>query len=769
MIRRVRIDVRGAVQGVGFRPHVYRSATRLGLAGWVENTSFGVRLEVEGEAGAIAALRRAIEESPPPNAAIVSVEVEELEPRGEKSFVIGASASQGARVAQILPDLATCPDCLGELFDPKDRRYLYPFINCTHCGPRYSIVEDVPYDRARTSMRHFAMCPACRAEYDDPSNRRFHAEPNACPVCGPRLSLWNGDGAVLAQEHDALLDAAKAIRAGKIVAAKGIGGFHLIADARNGEAVRRLRARKLRAEKPFAVMFPSLAVVERECAVSPEERALLESPARPIVLLRRKPGAIAASVAPGNPRLGVMLPYAPLHHLLLRELGFPVVATSGNLSDEPIATGEAEALVRLKGVADLFLVHDRPIVRPIDDSVARIVCGRDQLLRRARGYAPAPILMDGLTPGILALGGHLKTTVAVTLEDGVLLSQHLGDLETVAAREAHARAVDDLVKLRGLAPRLVVRDLHPDYATSRMAEETGLPVTGVQHHLAHVASCMAEHGIAPPVLGVAWDGTGYGTDGTIWGGEFLLVTESGWRRVAHLRCFRLPGGEAAMREPRRAAIGLLYEAFGDEAFAMDDLPPLADFSPDERRVIQTMLQSGVNSPRTSSVGRLFDGFASLSGLRQSTSYEGQTAAEFEWAADGIAAERPYDFPLIPGPAKDAPWIVDWKPALSGLLADRRKGAAPGVLSAAFHDGLAAALVALARRIGEPRVILTGGCFQNARLTETSVSGLRAAGHEPIWHRHVPPNDGGIALGQAAWAAWLMSGRIASYEALGETA
>jgi hydrogenase maturation protein HypF len=769
VIRRVRIEVRGAVQGVGFRPFVYQCATRLGLAGWVENTTFGVRLEAEGEADGISALRRAIEESPPPNASIVSVEVEELEPREEEAFVIRTSVSQGARVAQILPDLTTCDDCLGELFDPKDRRYLYPFINCTHCGPRYSIVEDVPYDRARTSMRHFPMCPACRTEYEDPSNRRFHAEPNACPVCGPRLSLWDGGGAILAQDHDALLAAAQAIRVGKIVAAKGIGGFHLIVDARSNEAVRRLRSRKSRAEKPFAVMFPSLAEVERECDVGPEEKALLVSPARPIVLLRRRPGSVAAAIAPDNPRLGVMLPYAPLHHLLLRELGFAVVATSGNLSDEPIATDETEALVRLGGIADLFLVHDRPIVRPMDDSVARVVCGREQILRRARGYAPAPILMDGLSSDILALGGHLKTTVAVTLEDGVLLSQHLGDLETVAAREAHSRAVDDMLKLRGLAPRLVVRDLHPNYATSRMAAEMGLPVAGVQHHLAHVASCMAENGIAPPVLGVAWDGTGYGTDGTIWGGEFLLVTETGWRRVAHLRGFCLPGGEVAVHEPRRAAIGLLYEAFGDDAFAIEELAPIAEFSPAERKVMRAMLQGGVNAPRTSSIGRLFDGFASLAGLRQITSYEGQTAAEFEWAADGVAAQHPYEFPLVPGPAKDTPWILDWKPALDGMLADRRGGATVGAVSAAFHDGLAAALVAVARQIGEPRVVLTGGCFQNARLTESAVAALRAAGHEPIWHRRVPPNDGGIALGQAAWAAWLMSGRIASHEDLGETA
>ncbi len=753
MIRRARIEVRGAVQGVGFRPFVYQCAKPLHLVGWIENTTFGVRIEAEGEADAVAALLRAIKETPPPNSSIAAVEVVDLQPRGEASFVIRISASDGARVAQILPDLATCPACLSELFDPKDRRYLYPFINCTHCGPRYSIVEDIPYDRARTSMRHFPLCPECQAEYENPLNRRFHAEPNACPVCGPRLSLWDEGGAVLSSDHAALLTAAEAIRAGRIVAAKGIGGFHLIVDARNEQAVRRLRERKKRAEKPFAVMFASLADIERECEVAPEERALLISPARPIVLLRRKPGSVAAAVAPNNPWLGAMLPYAPLHHLLLRELGFPIVATSGNLSDEPIATDEAEALVRLAGIADLFLVHNRPIVRPIDDSVARVICGQDQLLRRARGYAPAPILMDGLNPGILALGGHMKTTVAVTLEDAVLLSQHLGDLETVAAREAHERAIDDMMKLRGVAPRLVVRDLHPDYATSRMAAEMGPPVAGVQHHLAHVVACMAEHEIAPPALGVAWDGTGFGTDGTIWGGEFLLVTDEGWNRVAHLRSFGLPGGEIAVREPRRAAIGLLYEVFGEEAFAMDDLPPMAEFSPAERQVMLTMLRQGVNAPRTSSIGRLFDGFAALCGLRQITSYEGQTAAEFEWAADGIRAEKPYEFSLTADPATDASLILDWKPALNAMLSDRRRGVPTGGISAAFHEGLAAALVSVARRIGERRVLLTGGCFQNARLTEASIAALQAAGFEAVWHRRVPPNDGAIALGQAVWAAW----------------
>ncbi len=750
--RRVQADIRGAVQGVGFRPFVYQLAHKLGLAGWVENTTFGVRLEIEGDDAAIAAFLRQVDEAPPPNAAVISVAIRDMACLADDTFVIRQSASQGARIAQILPDLATCADCLRELFDPGDRRYQYPFINCTHCGPRFSIVEDVPYDRARTSMRQFPMCPACRAEYEDPLNRRFHAEPNACPVCGPRIASWDVGGKELAKGREALLAAAQALRDGKIVAAKGIGGFHLMADARNEEAVRQLRTRKRRPEKPFAVMFPARPDIERECEVSPEERALLSEPACPVVLLRRKPGLVASAVAPDNPWLGAMLPYAPLHHLLMRELGFPVVATSGNLSDEPIAIDETEALTRLAGIADVFLVHNRPIVRPIDDSVARVVCGRDQLLRRARGYAPAPILMEGLPAGVLALGGHMKTTVAVTLEDGVLLSQHLGDLETMPARLAHDRAVDDMLKLRGLAPRVVVRDLHPDYATSRMAARIGPPVVGVQHHLAHVVACMAEHGIAPPVLGVAWDGTGYGTDGTIWGGEFLLVAKGSWCRVAHLRPFRLPGGEVAVHEPRRSAIGLLYEVFGADAFELD-LPPVAAFTPAERKVMKTALEQEVNAPRISSMGRLFDGFAALCGLRQSASYEGQAAAEFEWAADDVVPARSYDFPLVTNTAEDAPWIVDWKPALDALLCDRAAGVPVGAISAAFHAGLAKVLAAVARQIGTPRVILTGGCFQNARLTEEAVTALRTAGHEPVWHRRVPPNDCAIALGQAVWAAW----------------
>jgi hydrogenase maturation protein HypF len=743
VLRRVRARVRGAVQGVGFRPYVYRLAAVYGLSGFVENTAAGVTLEAEGGGDAIARFLDAVK-SPPAPAAIAEMLIEDVPVLGGQGFAIRQSAVEGARLAQILPDLAMCSDCLRELFDPNDRRHLYPFINCTHCGPRYSIVEDVPYDRARTAMRHFEMCAACKAEYENPLDRRFHAEPNACPDCGPEVALWNGEGAILSRRNVAILEAAEAIRAGKIVAVKGIGGFHLIADACNDTAVSALRLRKRRPHKPLAVMFPSLAQLEEACETDGIARALLESLARPIVLLRRKQSGIAASVAPGNPWLGAFLAYAPLHHLLLRELGFPVVATSGNLSDEPIAIDETEALTRLAGIADLFLVHNRPIVRPLDDSVMRVVAGRDMMLRRARGFAPAPIAIEKMPAGILALGGHMKTTVALSVEGAALQSQHIGDMETAEARLAHKRAIADLVRLRACAPRLVAHDLHPDYATTREAARMGLAAFAVQHHVAHIAAVMAENEVAPPVLGIAWDGTGYGPDGTVWGGEFLLITKSGYERVAHLRPFRLPGGEAAAREPRRSAMALLYEARGETHDAW------LYFTEQEQTAIAHMLRGGINAPWTSSMGRLFDGFAALAGLRQVASYEGQGAAEFEWAADGFAARAPYEFVLRGG-------LLDWQGALEALLEDRANGVPAGEISAAFHAGLALAIVDAARKFGTSRIALTGGCFQNKRLSEAAIAALRAAGFGPVWHRRSPPNDGAIALGQAVWAGWHAGG------------
>lgn len=754
---RKRIVVGGAVQGVGFRPFVYRQATALGLAGWVMNSREGVTIEVEGPSEPISALMASIEEVPPANAVISRLIAEPLALRGEKEFVIRPSADDGECTALALPDLATCDDCLRELFDPTDRRYRYPFTNCTCCGPRYSIIKSLPYDRARTSMRRFAMCEACRAEYEDPGDRRFHAEPNACPHCGPRLELWDGSGALRAKRDAALTEAAAALRIGAIVAMKGLGGFHLLVDAREDAAVRRMRERKQRPDKPFALMFPSLAQIAACCQVSAAEGRLLTGPQRPIVLLRRLTGTagdstVACSAAPGNPYLGIMLPYTPLHHLLMRDLGFPVVATSGNLSDEPIVTDEREALSRLGRIADFFLVHDRPIVRPVDDSVVRMVAGREMLLRRARGYAPTAIPVPDLTPGIVALGGHQKATVAVTAGDAVVLSPHIGDLESSEGRDAYARAMEGLVQLHAVQTRLVARDLHPDYHSSHVAEHLGAPRAAVQHHLAHVAACMTEHGLRPPLLGVAWDGTGYGPDGTVWGGEFLHITNEGFRRIAHLRQFRLAGAAAAVREPWRSALGILYALFGPRAFDLDDLASVRMVSGQRRRILRTMLERATNAPLTSSAGRLFDAAASLIGLRQRTSYEGQAAAELEWAADEGLPPRRYNCTVREATGGTATgWIVDWEPAMRSLITDVRCGATPAAISAAFHRGLAASIAEVAARVHERQVVLTGGCFQNACLSEATIATLEHAGFSVYWHQRIPPNDGGLALGQAFWA------------------
>ncbi len=753
--KRWRVTVRGTVQGVGFRPFVWHRAVELGLAGWVSNSPQGVVIEAEGGNNQLEQFIHAIQAPAPANAVVTGVEVAQMALRDDASFVVRHSETSGVCSTQVVADLATCSECLREVFDPRDRRYRYPFINCTQCGPRYSIVESLPYDRARTSMHRFAMCDVCQREYNDPSQRRFHAEPNACPECGPTLTLLDSSGGVVARGDDALLAAAAALREGRVIAVKGIGGFHLMADAGDEAAVLRLRVAKGREQKPFAVMFPTLADVRAHCKVSAEEAALLCGTARPIVLLQKTPAEIAPAVTAGNARLGALLPYSPLHHLLLHEVAMPIVATSANVSDEPIISNEADALDRFAGNADLFLVHDRPIVRPIDDSVTQVVLGEAQLLRRARGYAPAPVMSEGLRQGIVAFGGHLKASIAVTCDAGTVLSHHLGDLQTLAARDAHAAALTDLTRLFAAQPRLAVCDLHPDYASTVAARASGLPVVTVQHHVAHVAAAMAEHGLAPPVLGVAWDGVGYGTDGTLWGGEFLAIGEGDWRRVAHLRAFRLPGGEAAMREPARAALGLLYEIYGEQTFGMTDLAPLAHFSAAQREVLSRMLRQGINSPVTTSAGRLFDAFSALCGLLQRSTYEGQAASAFEWCAQPFDAAGAYSLTLH---EMDTGMLqVDWEPALREALSQLRAGQPAGSVSSSLHQGLANAIALVSSQFGARRVVLTGGCFQNTQLTQRTVTALRARGCEPFWHRHVPPNDGGLALGQAAWAAWSKHG------------
>ena len=761
---RLRISIRGAVQGVGFRPFVHRLATKLDLTGWVNNSSQGVTIEVEGEREVLEEFLLSLQAEKPPRSSIQSLESSWLEPVGFSEFAICASENAGAKTALVLPDIATCPDCLREIFDPANRRYHYPFTNCTNCGPRFSIIERLPYDRQNTWMKCFTMCTECQAEYDDPTNRRFHAQPNACPVCGPHLEFWNSSGEVISRNHDALSAAANAARSGQIIALKGIGGFHLITDARNEKAVQGLRERKHREEKPLALMFPSLESVKAACEVSALEERLLVSPEAPIVLLRRigeQKCDIANSVAPGNPYFGVMLPYSPLHHLLMAELKLPVVATSGNLSDEPICTDEQEALERLRGIADLFLVHNRPIVRHVDDSIVRVMLNRELVLRRARGFAPLPIHLPAASadsPTVLAVGAHLKNTIALSIGDQVFVSQHIGDLETEQAHNAFRRTVSDFQLLYETKPKLIAADLHPDYLSTKFARELASPgpgpanpVVAVQHHVAHVLSCMAENLVPAPVLGLSWDGTGYGLDGTIWGGEFFLIAEDKIERIAHFAPFRLPGGEKAVKEPRRTALGLLHQIFGDDIFERNELALVAAFSGEELKHLKAMLVGGLNSPVTTSAGRLFDAVASLLNLRQRVSFEGQAAMELEFALHGVETEDAYPI-AISGAAEQFPLILNWSPMIRAILNDVETGTRAGLISARFHNALAEAIIEVAKRIGQERVALSGGCFQNRYLTERTVGRLQAEGFRPFWHQRVPPNDGGIALGQVM-GAW----------------
>ncbi len=762
------MSIRGAVQGVGFRPFVYRLAGELSLPGWVINSAAGVVVEVEGRAETLQQFLVRLERERPPRAVVQGVEPCWLDPVGFERFEIRHS-EDGDRRTLILPDIAPCDDCLRELRDPADRRSRYPFINCTNCGPRFTIIEDLPYDRPLTTMRRFRMCPACQAEYDDPRDRRFHAQPNACPACGPRLQLWAIDGRCLYEADEALRFAARAIAQGLIVAVKGVGGFHLVVDARHDAAVARLREAKGREEKPFAIMAPDLDAARRECEVGPLDARLLTSPEAPIVLMdRRAGGSVAAAVAPRNPTLGLMLPSTPLHHLLLAELGHPVVATSGNRADEPICTDEHEALARLAGLADLFLVHDRPIARHVDDSIVRVVLGRELMIRRARGYAPLPITLrpsghldhgagDGV-PSVLGVGAHLKNTVAISVGHDVFVSQHIGDLETPQASRAFEHVIADFERMYQVSPGQIACDLHPDYLSTAFARAAGTPLLPVQHHVAHVLSCMAENEQEPPLLGVAWDGTGYGEDGRIWGGEWFEVTEARVRRVATLSPFGLPGGDAAVRDPRRSAAALLFALRGAEAFALDDLAPIAALSPGERRALRQMLERGVNTPLTSSAGRLFDGVASLLNVRHRVAYEGQAAAELEWMARSGRPGQSYPFAIHEGDVQaagdndgDVPAEVDWGPMLEGLVGDLRAGAAAADLARRFHDTLAEMIVGVASRQGLERVALSGGCFQNRYLTERAVARLREEGFRPFWHQRIPPNDGGIALGQVVGA------------------
>lgn len=746
-VERIRIRITGIVQGVGFRPFVYRLAAAGRLTGWVMNTPDGVVLEAQGSPDKLQRLVRDLRDQAPPLAVIQEVRTEAVAPLSEAGFEIRASGGGGDEVS-IAPDGDVCADCLRELFDPADRRYRYPFINCTNCGPRYSIIRGVPYDRPLTTMAGFTMCAACRAEYEDPAHRRFHAQPNACPECGPRLRLLDRQGEEVAGEP--LAAAIRLLREGRILAIKGLGGYHLAADAENGATVAELRRRKLRDEKPFALMAPDLAAVASFAHHDATAARLLQGPERPIVLLpKRDANSIAPQVAPGNDWFGVMLPYTPLHHLLLRDRFSALVMTSGNLADEPICHRDVEAMTRLADIADFFLTHDREIHVRNDDSVIRVFRGQPMFLRRSRGYAPRPVKMPAVQPSVLAVGGELKGAVCLTRGDQAFVSQHLGDLKNVATLDSMVETVRHLEEILRIRPQLVAHDLHPDYLSTTWARErSGLKTLAIQHHHAHLASCMAENGLEGEVIGVIFDGTGYGTDGTIWGGEFLVGGYERFKRRGHLLPMPLPGGDAAIREPWRMALAWLHRLSGEKLFR-HELPCTAAVAPADRPLVLRMLEKRINSPLTSSCGRLFDAVASLLGLRQTVAYEGQAAIELEALAETSPTTETFPFRLVETEGRT---ILDFSAMMEGLLREMDDKVPKGTLARRFHNTLSAAATAVCETIraasGLDRVVLSGGVFQNRLLSEGLCTRLEERGFQVFTHRLVPPNDGGLALGQA---------------------
>src|SRR5215813_1109837 len=744
---RASVRVEGVVQGVGFRPFVYSLATRLGLAGWVGNDVDGVFAEVEGAAACVEQFLGLLETQAPPLARVDRVTA---------AFAIVASDRTGRRRALVSADGATCDDCLAELADPADRRFGYPFINCTNCGPRFTIVTGVPYDRPLTTMAPFTMCTECEAEYHNPADRRFHAQPVCCPACGPRLRLLDAGGAEMA--GNPLAEAARLLAGGYVVAVKGLGGYHLAVDAGSQAAASALRARKHREDKPFALMAADMAAARELCEVGETGQSLLASARRPIVLLPRRAGApVADAVAPGNRQLGVMLPYTPLHHLLLAEVGRPIVLTSGNVSDEPIAYADEDALARLAGIADAFLTHNRAIHIRTDDSVVRPLRGRETLLRRSRGYAPEPLGLAARLPRpVLACGAELKNTFCLAVGDRAFVSHHIGDLENFETLRSFTDGIAHFRRLFDTEPEVVAYDLHPEYLSTKYALELdGVDLAGVQHHHAHIASCLADNGEEGPVIGVAFDGTGFGTDGTIWGGEFLLAGLTGFERAAHLAPVPMPGGAAAIRQPWRMAAAYLDAAYAGE-------PPagltVAGRNAGRWRDVVAMARRGVNAPPTSSAGRLFDAVAALVGVRDAINYEGQAAIELEQLAD--PAERgAYRAPVglgTAGPGGEAgPLRVRGADLVRAAAEDLLAGAAPPVIAARFHRGVAAAIAevcaALRERSGLGTVALSGGVFQNLLLVGQVVDLLEESGFRVLTHARVPPNDGGISLGQAAVA------------------
>lgn len=743
MKTRVRAKIVGRVQGVGFRPTVYRYATQFGLCGFVCNGPHGVTIEVEGEDLKVGAFFQQLSAAPPKQAVIDDIQKQVFDEKGYQRFEVVESEPAGDSVVHITPDLATCDDCTRELFDLADRRHAYPFINCTNCGPRFTIIRDLPYDRDKTSMAKFTMCDPCEHEYRSPSDRRFHAQPNACEHCGPQLELRVAGGSTTGDAD--LAKTKELLRRGHIVAVKGIGGYHLACDAANREAVARLRHRKLRPHKSLAVMFRDVAAVKKFYEVSEVEEAELLSAARPIVILKTK---LPTSFSPDTSTIGVFLPYTPLHHLLLRDFD-ALVMTSGNLSDEPIVSDEIE-LPTLNPIADAALTHNRPIVHKCDDSVVRVVNGQRQFLRRARGFVPNPIRIGPASgaPHILAVGGELKNTFCLVRDGDAFLSQHIGDLKDYKTYSYFSHEIESWEKLMRIAPQVIVHDLHPAYLSTRFAADARAPhKVAVQHHHAHIASVMAEHGIHEPVIGVALDGTGYGTDGTIWGGEFMVADRADFERVAHFKQYRLPGGDKAIQEPWRMATSVLFtEGLGDVT---------ARTAP-----IHKMIQAGFNSPVTSSAGRLFDAVAAMLGLCDVATYEAQAAIRLESVADpSVTGQYPYNVHT-----GSRPWTLDFGPAIRDIVQERHDGVSVGEISAKFHNTVAAAITQICRYVRGQRdlntVALSGGVFQNVLLLTRTVAALRVQHFVVLTNSSVPPNDGGLALGQAAVAVERMKRQCA---------
>ncbi len=751
MIRRVLYSFTGTVQGVGFRPFIYRIASKLKLHGFVQNSPGGVRAEVEGPDEAVHRFLDDVRQTLPPLAEITGISSEEIPVREEPGFFIRESLQEGDRHIPIPPDSATCDDCLQELFNPDDRRFRYPFTNCTNCGPRLTIVSGIPYDRENTSMACFSLCPECRQEYETPFDRRFHAEPNACSLCGPTLQLLDADGREL-QVDDPLQEAVERLLSGAVIAVKGLGGFHLAVDAKNDQAVRELRQRKFREEKPLAVMVRDMETALQLCEATKREQALLESPERPIVLVRKKKfTTLAPSVAPGMPDLGIMLPGTPLHHLLLENISSALVMTSANRTDEPICTGNREAVKRLYGIADFYLVHNRDILVRCDDSITMVAAGDIRLMRRARGFVPNAVPLQEPLPGVLALGPHLKATVCIVKGDRAYLSPHIGDMETPQARDFFHESVDLMQNITQSTPGVIACDLHPGYYSTRaaadMQAETVIPV---QHHHAHIVGCLAENAATGPVIGIAMDGTGYGEDGHIWGGEFLIADTCSYTRAAHIKYFPLPGSEQAIREPWRIAAALLQSAFPDDwkekAHSLD--------LPDREGAldtIETMLRKNLNCPRTSSLGRLFDGVAALLGIRRKVSFEGQAAMELEAASVQTNGSV---LPFLIN-TDEIPFQLDFSPLIRDIVEKRRAGGSTAQLAASFHLTLCHAFADTAELLRQKhslsRVALSGGCFQNRLLLERCKEELGKRSFKVYTHRLIPTNDGGIALGQAVCA------------------